>query len=120
MHNDFGAFDFNRTPLGPLGTKVIVHEKPSVHESYARHSAPGWYFGPATHHYRCYRTYITETGAERNADTLEWFPDHTPMPKTATTDAVLAAAADLTEALLKSIPPTPFPGLNPTKLASLR
>jgi hypothetical protein len=28
-----GAFDFNQTPLAPPGTKVLVHEKPSVQAS---------------------------------------------------------------------------------------
>jgi hypothetical protein len=25
-----GAFDYNKTPLTPLGTKVPIHEKPSM------------------------------------------------------------------------------------------
>jgi hypothetical protein len=30
-----GTFDFNKTPLAPPGTKVIVHEKPQVRQSWA-------------------------------------------------------------------------------------
>ena len=25
-----GAFDFNRTPLAPPGTKIIIHDKPAI------------------------------------------------------------------------------------------
>ena len=114
-----GAFDFNRTPIGPLGTKVVAHEKPSVRESWAPHGAPAWYISPATEHYRCYKVYVIETGAERITDTLEWFPAHVPMPKTASIDAVLAAARELIDALRNPAPATPFAGIDDTKLAAL-
>jgi hypothetical protein len=63
--------------------------------------------------------YVTETGAERITDTLEWFPAHVQMPKTASIDAVLAAARELTEALRNPAPATPFAGIDDTKLAAL-
>ena len=115
-----GAFDFNRTPIGPLGTKVVVHEKPSVRESWAPHGAPAWYISPANEHYRCYKVYVIETGAERITDTLEWFPAHVPMPKTASIDAILAAARELSSALQNPAPATPFAGIDDIKLAALQ
>ena len=115
-----GAFDFNRTPIGILGTKVVAHEKHSVRESWAPHGAPSWYISPATEHYRCYKVYVIETGAERITDTLEWFPAHVPMPKTASIDAVLAAARELISALQNPAPATPFAGIDDTKLAALQ
>jgi hypothetical protein len=30
-----GAFDYNKTPLALPGTKVVIHEKPSIHQSHA-------------------------------------------------------------------------------------
>ena len=41
-----GAFDFNRNPLGPLGTIIIAHNTPGKRESRAPHGAHGWYIGP--------------------------------------------------------------------------
>ena len=32
-----GPFDFNRTPISPLGTKCLVHEKPAVRGTWAPH-----------------------------------------------------------------------------------
>ncbi len=53
-----GAFDYNRTPLAPPGTKVMVHEKSSVRGTWAPHAVDGFYVGPAMHHYRCYRVWV--------------------------------------------------------------
>jgi len=55
-----GAFDFNRTPMGPPGTRVLVHELPEARGTWAPHAVPGWYIGPAFEHYRCDRVYITK------------------------------------------------------------
>jgi hypothetical protein len=52
-----GAFDFNRTPLAPPGTKVLIHEKPAIHGTWAPRAVEGWYLGPAQRHYRCYRVW---------------------------------------------------------------
>ena len=43
----YGTFNFNRTPLAPPGTKVLIHTKPSVRETWAPHGIDGWYLGPA-------------------------------------------------------------------------
>ena len=66
-----GAFDFNRTPIGPLGTNIIDHNTPGKRETWAPHGAPAWYLGPATFHYRCYLAFIIKTRAERIAETVE-------------------------------------------------
>ena len=42
----FGKFDFNRTPLSPPGTRVVIHNKPNVHASWDPHGENGWYIGP--------------------------------------------------------------------------
>ena len=49
-----GAFDFNRTPLAPPGTKIIIHNKPAIRGSWATQVYEGWYIGPALNHYRCH------------------------------------------------------------------
>ena len=68
-----GAFDFNRTPLFPPGTRVIVHEKPTQRRTWAPHGVDGWYIGPAMDHYQCYRVWIPSTHAEHIADTIQFF-----------------------------------------------
>ena len=106
----FGSFDFNRTPLAPPGTKVLIHEKPNNRETWAAHGVEGWYLGPALNHYRCYRVYSTDTRAERIADTLAWFPTHVKMPTAESNEAAIAAAHDLIHALQN---PSPASALSP-------
>jgi hypothetical protein len=75
-----GAFDYNKTPLAPPGTKVVIHEKPSIRQLHAPHGVDGYYVGPAMKHFRCYRVYATDMGAERIANTEAWFPLQVIMP----------------------------------------
>ena len=46
-----GAFDFNRTPMAPPGTRVILHEIPAKRGTWAPHGVDGWFLGPALDHY---------------------------------------------------------------------
>eukprot|EP00957_Ditylum_brightwellii_P086275 6565110-Ditylum_brightwellii.AAC.1 len=64
-----GAFDFNKTPLAPHGTRVIAHDKPKTRTSWGSHGLDGWYIGHAPNHYRCYTVHINNTRRDRIADT---------------------------------------------------
>jgi len=57
-----GIFDFNRTPLAPLGMKAIVHERTSQRAAWASHGQRGFNIGPALHHYRHYSIFVIGTG----------------------------------------------------------
>ena len=59
-----GQFDFNRTPLAPVGTQVIVHENSQQRDTYGAHGVDGWYVGPSMEHYRCYHCFVNKTGGE--------------------------------------------------------
>jgi hypothetical protein len=71
-----------------------------VKSSWAPHAVPGWYLGPALKHYRCFRVWARAARAERIKNTLEWLRTTVPMPVPPQTDLILAAAKDLTAALL--------------------
>jgi hypothetical protein len=101
-----GNFDFNRTPLAPPGTKVVVHDK--HHKTWALHGLSGWYLGPAIDHYRCYTTWITDTQGIRVSDTVDFFPAHVPKPQTSSANKALDAARDLIHALENPAPAAPF------------
>ena len=103
-----GGFDFNRTPLGPLGCKVIFHEMPSARGSWSPHGVDGYYVGPAMEHYRCYKVWIEETRAERTGNTLVWLPKMIPVPKTSSADAAIVAAHELLHALQNPHPAAPL------------
>ena len=56
-----GTFNFNHTPLAPPGTRVIVHKKPSIQQTWVPHGVDDWYLSPALEHDRCYTIYITKS-----------------------------------------------------------
>jgi hypothetical protein len=115
-----GAFDFNRSPLAPPGTKVLVHETPANRRTWAPHGVEGWYIGAAPEHYRCYRVYIPKTRAERTAKTVEFFPHDCAVPKTSSADAAVQAARDLIDALANPSPAAPFATLGQEQLRAIR
>ena len=115
-----GAFDYNRTPLAPPGTKILIHEKPLVRETWAPHGAEGFYLGPALDHYRCYRVYVTETQAERVADTLAWFPTQVQMPTPSSDELILAALKDVVALLRQPAPASPLSPAGESQLAHLQ
>ena len=94
-----GAFNFNATPIAPLGMKVTVHDKPQQRGSWSTHGHTGFYTGPAMHHYRCYTTRIQSTGAQRITDTLAWHPHGFSLPTATPLELVSDAASSLTDAL---------------------
>ena len=46
-------FDYNKTPLSPLVTKVLVHKKTKNRLNWEPCGTDGWYIGPALENYLC-------------------------------------------------------------------
>jgi hypothetical protein len=103
-----GAFDYNKTPFAPPGTRVVVHERPETRQTWDSHDVDGWYLGRAPKHYRCRRVYVSKTAAKRIADTVKTFPYQCEMLKTSSADAARHTAIALTHALQNPTPATPF------------
>jgi hypothetical protein len=105
----YGRFDFNKTPLAPLGTKALVYDNPGSHTYWAPHATDGFYVGPASNHYRCLRFYIPATSRFRFSHTWRLYPAHCQVPVSLQHDLSIAAAADLLkvlEVLYLYCPPT--------------
>ena len=103
-----GQYDYNKNPMAPPGTKILIHEKPNQRLSWDPHSTDGWYLGPALEHYRCYRVFTTKTKSERTTDTVEFFPQKTIVPYQSPTDVAIKATEDLIRVLSQPTPSTPF------------
>ena len=56
-----GPFDFNKTPLAPMGCRVLIHAKPRKRRSWDYRAKQGFYVGPALDHYRCYKLVKSDT-----------------------------------------------------------
>ena len=90
-----GCHDFNRHPLAPPGTKLIIHSKPSNRSSWAFHGRLGWYVGPATSHYRCVKYYIKNTRSEVISDTVKFIPSYVPIPAANIDDLIRHSFSEL-------------------------
>ena len=73
-----GMFTFNKTPLLPPGTKILVHSKPTYHKEF--HGQQGWYVAPAPYPYRCMTCYIPSKHREIVSDTIKIIPNYVPIP----------------------------------------
>jgi hypothetical protein len=103
-----GIVDYNKTAFAPPGCKIIAHEKPGKRCTWEPHGQHGYSLGPAIHHYRCQNVYISSTSSERIVDTLEFFPRNYQMPQLFSTNRLIMAAKDMTDALQNPHPEVPF------------
>jgi hypothetical protein len=97
--------NYNANPFAPLGCKVEAHLVPSIRESWAPHTASGFYVGNAWDHYRCHEIYITSTRHTRVCNTVFFKHKYLTMPTITHADALIRAADDLTDALNKVVSP---------------
>ena len=82
----FGLYYFNKSPMAPPGTRVVVHGKPGNHTSWGHHGTPGWYIGPSFDHYICMQCYMPATGIFIIVDALQYILKAFYFPKTTTED----------------------------------
>jgi hypothetical protein len=101
-------FDFNKTPLAPPWTKVVIHLKPDQRASWSYHGEEGWYVGPSMEHYRCVKCYIPTAARERDVDTLQFFPKKIPFPSISTEDYLKQAASNILAILPKTPSSLPY------------
>ncbi len=94
-----GQFDYDRTPLAPVGTKALVFLDPKKRTTWQSHAVDAWYVGPAKKHYRCYKFYIPETKGYRIANTAKFYPAHCKTPTIEPGDTIRLAAQDLIAAI---------------------
>jgi hypothetical protein len=114
-----GLVDYNKAAFAPPGCKIIAHEKPGKIRTWAPHGHHGYSLGPAMHHYRCQNVYIPTTASERIVDTLEFFPHNYQMPQLSSTDRLLMAAKDMTDALQNPHPDVPFASVGDVTIEDL-
>jgi hypothetical protein len=114
-----GLVDYNNTAFVPPGCKIIAHKKSGKRRTWAPHGQHGYSLGPAMHHYRCQNLYIWTTVSERIVDTLEFFPHNYQMPQLSSTDRLLMAAKDMTDALQNPHLEVPFASVGDGTIAAL-
>jgi hypothetical protein len=114
-----GLVDYNKIAFAPPGCKIIAHEKPGKRRTWAPHRQHGYSLGLAMHHYRCQNVYISATASERIVDTLEFFSHNYQMPQLSSTNRLLMAAKDMTDALQNPHPEVLFASVGDDTISAL-
>ena len=94
-----GPFNFDATPLGPIGFRVIIHNKPSTRASWAFRARNGFYVGPALLYYRCFQVVDTTTKSTLISNTIEFCHDYLTQPAITHADRITHALHFLSSAL---------------------
>ena len=101
-----GPFNYDATPMGPLGCKIIAHAKGATRRSWDFRGIEGYYVGPAMKHYRCYTIVRSNTQAIAVSDTVI-FRHHTlTLPALSTEDRIIHCLRALTAAIQADHTPT--------------
>ena len=95
-----GPFDYNATPLGPLGCPVFIHKKTSQRHTWDFRGREGWSIGAAMDSYRCDKVIPRDTMAVTISDTVEYRHDHLTIPNVTSADKILHGLQSLTGALV--------------------
>ena len=98
-----GNFDYNKTPLVPMGMKVVAHSKPDSRETWAFNGEEGWTIGPSVDHYCHIKVFFPNTRSEHNVDTVTFFPHNFKIPQVSLDDFLRQAVNDIITLL--TIPP---------------
>jgi hypothetical protein len=100
----WGKHDYNANPFAPLGCKVEAHVTPGTCETWAPHTASGFYIGNAWEHYPCHKIYICNTKHTWTCLTVFFKHKYLTMPTITPADALICAADYLTDAIAGLIP----------------
>jgi hypothetical protein len=103
-----GLFDFNKTPLAPVGCRVLIHAKPVTCQSWDYRAKQGFYVGPALdqYSYRCYELVKLEMKQKIISDTVEFRHAYLQIPAVSVDDKIINKLQVMAGALRNAPPPT--------------
>jgi hypothetical protein len=101
-----GLFDFNKTPLWPVGCCVLIHTKPASCRSWDFRAKNGFYICPALESYRCFKLVSADTKSQVISDTVEFCHSYLSVPAQSTEDQIVHGLQVVTRAIAGAAPPT--------------
>jgi hypothetical protein len=101
-----GPFDFNKTPLAPVGCRVLIHAKPGTRRSWDYRAKQGFYIGSALDHYRCFELVKSETKQKVISDTVQFRHAYLQIPAVSAEDKILNGLQVMVGAMQNAPPPT--------------
>ena len=94
-----GPFNYNATPIEPLGCDIISHKKIGTRNYWDFRGVAGWYVGVALQHYRCHTIVEKATRAAQISDTVDFRHHHLTQPEVTPMDHIVHGVNKLTCAL---------------------
>jgi hypothetical protein len=101
-----GPFDFNKTPLGPVGCRVLIHAKPGTRCSWDFRAKEGFYIGPALDSYRCFKLVKSDTRSQVISDMVEFRHLYITVPLQTLEDKIVHGLQVVAGAITGALPPT--------------
>jgi hypothetical protein len=99
-------FNFNKTPLAPMGCRVLIHAKPSTRPSWDYRAKQGFYVGPALNHYRCYELVKSDTKQKVISNTVQFRHAYLQIPAVSLEDKILNGLQVMVGSMQNAPPPT--------------
>jgi hypothetical protein len=90
---------FDATPMAPLGTEVLVHQKPGYHKTWGYHAAKAWYLFHSAAHYHCICVVAKEMGGDCVMDTFHYQHHAIPVLVITAANHILEATRCLADAI---------------------
>ena len=106
-------------PFAPPGTKVIVHQKLTIRQSWEPQVKDGWYIDRDKDHYRWYNIYVPETSAVIQSDTVEFLPHNSKKLFQSSAENATIAATELIHALHNPAPAAPYAHIGDAQMQAL-
>jgi hypothetical protein len=75
-----GPFNYNVTPLLPLGRPIIIHNKPATRRTWDFHGSDRFYVGVSLKHYRCHCVIDSKTKSLHISDTADFCHHYLTIP----------------------------------------
>ena len=111
-----GKFDWNRTPIAPLGTRGMLFIHPDIRNTFSPHFDKAFIVGRGRHHYRLLEFYVPSTRGYRISGNFRLDPTHWKIPVISGQDKTVVAATELLEQYNKFTPPS---AINKTKYIAI-
>ena len=91
----FGAYDYNHTPIAPLGTNVVENSSADSRTTFGPRGRFGWNIGCSLENYRCFKVYFPDTFYECDVLKVDFFPQQVPFPATTNHDYIRQTTEDM-------------------------
>jgi hypothetical protein len=101
-----GPFDFNKTPLGPVDCRVLIHAKPGTRCSWDFPAKEGFYIGHALDSYRCFKLAKSDTKSQVISDTVEFRHSYITVPVQTLEDKTVHGLQVVAGTISSASPPT--------------